>query len=189
MQYTAECSPRGILGWLSVRKPEAAIFVFGAVLRLSMGWNYHPRWSYDTDFHWEVVTWIAKHAKVPSPETVFEAFHPPLYYVLAAGLTNLGVSRTGMAWFSITTSILELGVIWAGLELYLTHSRVARVTALALAATTSALIHLGGMVYSESLNCLLNAVVLLLVPLVFRRQGGARWLPAMGLGSFSASPC
>jgi hypothetical protein len=170
------------LRFLSTHRPELAVFLLGVVLRLSMSWNFHPLWSYDTDFHWAVVTWVAEHREIPAPETLFEAFHPPLYYVLAAALTKLGVNRAGMAWLSIVPSILELAVIWAGLELYVTRSRVARVSALALAAVTSALIHLGGMVYPESLNCFLNAVILLVVPLVFRRQGADRWLPAMLVG-------
>jgi polynucleotide 5'-kinase involved in rRNA processing len=34
------------------------------LLRLSMVWNYHFAWSYDADFHWEVVQWILDHGTV-----------------------------------------------------------------------------------------------------------------------------
>lgn len=173
---------RRALAWLARRKLELVLFLLGVLLRLSMQWNYDAVWSYDADTHWQVVTWIAEHGKVPSPEVAFQAFHPPLYYALAAGLTKLGVTRAQMAWVSIIPSILNLAFIWAALELYVTHSRVARVMALGLAAVTSALIHLGGMVYPESLNGFWNGLVILVVPLVFRRRSGARWLPAMLIG-------
>jgi hypothetical protein len=182
MVVSEESRFRRARAWLSSRKLELGIFVLGVVLRLSMIWNYDVVWSYDAETHWQVVQWIAEHGKVPSPEISFSAFHPPLYYSLAAGLTKLGVSRAGVGWLSVIPSIVELGILWAGFELYVTTSRVARVMALALAAVTEALIHIGGMVYPESLNNFWNAVVLLIVPLVFRRHGGARWLPAMFVG-------
>src|SRR5882672_9847209 len=140
--------------WILDRKIETSVFLFGVLLRMTMAWNYHPGWSYDTDLHWEVVKWIAEHGRVPHPETTFESFHPPLYYGLAAALLKLGVTRFEMPWLSIVPGIIELGVVWAGLELYVTHSRVARVVSLFLAAVVSASIHLSGMNYPESLNCL-----------------------------------
>jgi len=161
--------------WLWSRKTELTILLLGVLLRMTMAWNYDVRWGYDANEHWDVVSWIAIHKRVPYPEFTFEAFHPPLYYSLAAWLTTLGVTRANMAGVSIVMSCLELAVIWMGVELYMDHSRLARVAALALAAVVSALIHLGGMVYPEALNCLLNAAVMLFVPLAFRRADSDRW--------------
>jgi hypothetical protein len=172
----------GVLAWLGSRKLELTLLLLGILLRTSMAWNYDARWSYDSPWHWEVVEWIAKHKRVPYPEFTFESQHPPVYYAIAAWLTTLGVSRQQMAWLSIVPSCLELIVIWIGLELYIPRSRLARVAALALASVTSALIHLGGMVYPESLSCFLNALVLLLIPLGFRRSGSDRWPRTITLG-------
>jgi 4-amino-4-deoxy-L-arabinose transferase-like glycosyltransferase len=172
-----------VLGWLGNRKLELAIFALGVLLRTSMAWNYAAEWSYDSDLHWAVVQWIAAHGHAPHPEATFEAFHPPLFYAFAAWLTTLGVTRSGMAWVSIVAGSLRLAVIWAGLELYVVHSRLARVLALTLAAVLAASVHLDGMVYPEALSCLWNALVMLLVPLAFRRTEGARWPLTLAIGA------
>jgi hypothetical protein len=170
------------LAWLFRRKIELALFLFGVLLRLSMFWNYDPSWSYDSNLHWEVIQWIADNGKTPAAEATFESFHPPLYYATGAWLLLHGVGRHGMAWFSIVCGIVRLGVIWAGLELYVPGSRLARIMALALAAVTAASIHLDGMVYPEALHCCLDAVAMLLVPLAFRRSTMARWPIALAIG-------
>lgn len=168
--------------WLRCRKIELAIFFFGILLRLTMSWNYDVRWSYDTDFHFAVVEWIAKHGRVPQAETTFEAFHPPLYYATAAGLLSLGMTRNSLAFFSIACGVVRLALIWAGLELFIVRSRWARVTALALAATLAASVHLDGMVYSEAMSCMLCALVMLLAALAFKRSGAERWPLTCGTG-------
>ena len=171
-----------VSAWLWRRKTELTFLLVGVFLRASMAWNYNPTSSYDSDEHWEVVQWIAAHKRVPYPEFTFEAFHPPLYYSLAAWLSTHGVSRANMPWLSIAASCLELVVIWTGAELYLRHSRWARIATLALAAILAGLIHLGGMNYPEALNCLLNATVMVLVPLAFRRAQSDRWPLTMLIG-------
>jgi len=170
------------LAWLFRRRIELALFLLGVLLRLSMYWNYHPAWSYDSNLHWEVIQWIADNGKAPSAEATFESFHPPLYYATSAWLLLHGVGRHGMAWFSIICGIVRLGVIWAGLELYVPGSRLARIMGLALAAVTAASIHLDGMVYPEALHGCLCAVAMLLVPLAFRRSMMARWPLALAIG-------
>jgi hypothetical protein len=163
------------LTWLGARKLELAIFGIGVLLRLSMYWNYHPRWSYDTDSHWAVVEWIVAHHAVPPSEATFSSFHPPLYYATAAWLVEHGLTRKAVTWFSIGCGIVRLAIIWAGLELYVVRSRWARVLGLGLAATISASVHIDGMVYPEALSCMLNAAAILVVPLAFRRRAEFRW--------------
>ncbi len=170
------------LRWLLRRKLELAIFALGVALRLSMAWNYHFSWNYDSDLHWDVVQWILEHDTVPNTESSFEAFHPPLYYLTAAWLVAHGVTRAGLVWLSIGCGVARLAIIWAGLELYVANSRAARVAGLALAAVISASVHLDGMVYTEALSCVLNAGVMLLLPLAFRRTGQFRWPLALVIG-------
>lgn len=50
---------------------------------------------------------------------MFEAFHPPLSYVVNAVLSAHGVSRANLAWVSILAGSAKLGLIWWGLEHYL----------------------------------------------------------------------
>jgi 4-amino-4-deoxy-L-arabinose transferase-like glycosyltransferase len=171
----------GAVRWLLRRKLELGLFMLGALLRCSMSWNYDARWSYDSDLHWDYVTWIIEHGRIPPTEAIFQAQHPPLYYFLAAQLVTLGVTRQAMVWFSIACGLARLGIIWTGLELFV-RSRLARVVALGLAAVIPAAVHLDGMVYTESLSCTLNTLALLLVPLAFRREGRERWLLTAAVG-------
>jgi hypothetical protein len=168
--------------WLLRRKIEIAIFLLGILLRLSMIWNYHFAWNYDSDAHWEVVQWIVKHGTLPTVESTFESFHPPLYYAIAAWLVRHGATRPSLVGLSITCGVIRLATIWAGLELYLVRSRCARIMALALAAVVSASVHLDGMIYTEAMSCMLLALVMLLVPLAFRRVGRFRWPLTLGIG-------
>lgn len=170
------------LRWLFRRKIELTIFLLGVLLRLSMVWNYHFTWSYDSEQHWDLVQWILNNQMVPNVESTFQSFHPPLFYAIAAWLIQHGFTRETVVWFSIVCGIIRLGTIWAGLELYVVRSRCARVMALALAAVVSASVHIDGMVYPEALNCLLNAVVMLLLPLAFRRAGKFRWPLTLVIG-------
>jgi hypothetical protein len=163
------------LAWCARRKLELALFTLGAALRASMRTRFRPEWSYDSDLHWEVVTWIAQHHRVPPVEAVFQAQHPPLYYSLAALLYELGVPRQEMVWLSILLGCVRLILIWAALERYLPNRRWARVPTLALAAILPASIHLDGMVYPEAMSCMWICAALLLVPKAF----GAPPLPRL----------
>src|SRR5450631_3710749 len=115
--------------WLGSRKLELLIFSIGVLLRASMTWSYKAEWSYDAQWHWEVVQWILDHHRIPTPSQVGEAQHPPLYYALAALLLRFGVTQAKMVGLSVIFGTLRLSMIWAGLELYLPHSRLARTSA------------------------------------------------------------
>jgi hypothetical protein len=133
--------------WTKNHWPELAAFFLGALLRVSMAWTYRPEWSYDYGDHWAVVTWILQHGHLPPVDALREAFHPPLFYVVAAQLLKLGVSSKQMIALPIVCGTLRLALIWYGLERYLAESRRARVAALALASVTASSVHIDGMVY------------------------------------------
>jgi 4-amino-4-deoxy-L-arabinose transferase-like glycosyltransferase len=166
---------RRALRWLMRRKIELGVFAIGVLLRLSMTWNYSYNWNFDSDEHWDLIQWIAHWGMVPTTETTFMSFHPPLFYGLAAWLVRLGVPRPSLIAISLVSGIVRLATLWAGLELYVVGSRVARVMALALAAVVAASVHVDGMISDEALSCALTAIALLLTPLAFRRTGRFRW--------------
>lgn len=164
-----------LLSFLGRRKLELGVLGIGILLRMSMAWNYHATWGYDADGHWQVVDWYVRHKSIPSPDDLFHAFHPPLFYVLAALLHSIGIARSELVWFSIGCGVVRLCLIWVAFELYLPRMRVARVSALALAAVTAASVHVDGMVYSEALSGMLLCAVMLLVPPLFNGRP-RRWL-------------
>lgn len=140
--------------------PEVSIFTLGVLLRMSMTWRYHAEWGYDAEAHWLYIQSIA-HGSLPDPATNFIAYHPPLYHAIAAGLVKLGASWQSLTWLSVICGVARLGIIWAGLELII-PSRLARLAALALAATLPSSLMIDGMIGNESLNCLLCAAAMLL---------------------------
>jgi hypothetical protein len=172
----------GLGAFLRSRKPELALFLLGVLLRMTMAWTFNVDWSYDSDQHWLVVRWIAEHGRVPPVEAVFEAFHPPLYYALSAILFTHGVSHAHMVWLPIACGVVRLGLLWAGFELYLPGSRVARISALALSAVLAASVHVDGMTYPEPLSGVWCAAALLLIPMAFRRPPQTRWRLGIPLG-------
>jgi hypothetical protein len=173
---------RTALSWLKTRRIEVAIFAFAVLLRASMSWSYKAEWGYDAFNHWEVVEWMLRHHAVPPPDAVRSAFHPPLYYSLAAFLFNLGVSRAAMVWLSILFGGIRLLLIWAGLELFLPRWRIARVAALFLAGVIGASVHIDGMVYPEAMSGMWNAAIMLITAIVLRRTPDRRWRLCVLLG-------
>lgn len=147
-----------------------------------MAWNYDSTWSYDYDAHWEVAQWIAEHGRVAPVDATVESFHPPLYYAMLAWFIRHGFTQPNMVWLSIAFGVTRLAIIWAGLELYVKNSRLARVVALSLAAVIYASVHIDGMVYPEALSCLWHAVIMLLLPRAFRSAPMKRWPAATLIG-------
>ncbi len=168
--------------WARGHAPELCLFALGLALRISM-LRFPLTSSYDFQQHNEYVAWIVKHWTLPSLTFNFESFQPPLFYVVAASLVRAGLRMGHLGSLQVTIGCLRLALIWAGLELYLRRSRLARCAALALTAVMSTSIHLEGMLGNEALNTLLAAVVLVTAPLLFRRATRRRWLLAAVVGA------
>jgi hypothetical protein len=168
--------------WAKRHWPELAIFSLGAFLRVSMAWTYRPEWSYDFADHWAVVTWILQRGHLPPVDALREAFHPPLFYFVAAQLLKLGVSPRQMMALPIACGTIRLALIWYGLERYLPEARRARLAALALASVTASSVHIDGMVYSEALSGMVNAAGMLLAAEMLRREPTKRWRLAIATG-------
>ncbi|MEO6602424.1 MAG: glycosyltransferase family 39 protein [Polyangiaceae bacterium] len=168
--------------WLRSRKPELAVFLLGALLRVSMSWTYPRGWAFDYSDHWDVVKFILDNGRIPQVEELREAFHPPFFYVTSALWLKLGVTPAQLVAESIACGIVRLGLIWAGLEIFVAHSRAARLSALALAAVLAASVHVDGMVHPEALNGLWTTTAMLLAAVGFRRTGAARWRMACAAG-------
>lgn len=173
---------RPIGRFLRARWPELLVFWFGVVLRLSMVWNYHFRWNFDSDSHWQLIEWMRVYGAASNTESMFQAYHPPLFYGLSAWLVAHGWTRPMLMAIPVSTGILRFGILWLGLELHLKRFRRARVIALLLAAILPASIHMDGMIFGEGLSCLLHAIILILLPYAFRRESPYRWTFCLWIG-------
>jgi len=161
---------------------ELLLIALGIFLRGSMAFTYDVRWGYDFPDHWAYVEWFLGNRELPSVMISRAAYHPPLYYWLAALVHRAGVPMLHMNVISILCGSLRLLVIWFGLERNLAWNRPARLVALAIAAILPASVHIDGMVTNEGLNNLLAAVALVLMLEIFRCEGTRRWLLALVLG-------
>jgi hypothetical protein len=171
-----------VLEWVRHRHVECALILLGIFLRLTMRWRYDVNWGYDADAHWQYVEWIVWHRALPPVDAMVEAFHPPLFYASIAWLFRHGVSREAMVFVPMACGIARLGLIWAGLEMYLGNQRWAIRSALALAAVLPASVQVDGMVYPEAVSCLLVTGAMIVIPLAFRGPVEKRWWPAITSG-------
>jgi 4-amino-4-deoxy-L-arabinose transferase-like glycosyltransferase len=71
-------------GWL----PEGLVIAAALALRLGLVARYDPRWGPDAESHVANVAWYAAHRTLPPLAQNRVAYHPPLFYVVAAGLLH-----------------------------------------------------------------------------------------------------
>ncbi len=172
--------------WARVRtfarahKLELGIVLVGVLLRVSMRFTYNVVCSYDWSAHIQTIDWWVAHDSIPRFDYNNTTYHPPLFYWLASRFLRAGASRQSLGLISIVAGCLRLGVVWWGLERYLTRSRCARVVALALLAIFPADIHLDGMVTNEGLSTLFSAFAIVLAPCVLSAEGAAARRHAFG---------
>ncbi len=162
--------------------PELSLISLGVFLRVTMAYTYDVRWGYDFPDHAAYIDWFLAHRELPSIMVSRAAYHPPLYYLLAALVSRAGVSMLHMNVLSIICGSLRLLVIWFGLERILASHRPARLVALVVAAVLPASVHIDGMVTNEALSNLLSAVAIVLMFEILRSEARRRWLLALSLG-------
>jgi len=163
------------LAFAAAHVPELVILGFGVVLRLTLHFSYPPMGGYDGPYHWEVVDFIAKTGELPRTDQLFEAFHPPLFYVIGAVLVRLfGAGPEGVQWISILSGIARLSLTWLALELYV-GKRNARLLGLGLAAVLPVSVQIDGTLNAEALSNMLGLAVIILLPRAFEAEPKRRW--------------
>jgi hypothetical protein len=159
--------------WLRSRIPELAFVLLGVGLRLSMRFWYDVSLGYDFPTHHQYVRYIVDHHSLPPYNLNVAAYHPPLFYLLAALMEGSGLSPQATTAISAVSASVQLLLMWLGLELYLRESRFARVLAIAVAAILPAAVHVAGMASNEALSDVFCTGALVLLPQVVARRGRA----------------
>jgi len=167
--------------WARAHAAELCILGAGILVRLSMALLYDARLGYDFNAHWPNIRYVAERQTLPPPDYNTESCQSPLYYVIAAAMVARGLDAGAVGWLGALWGVARLALIWAGLEKWLPESRLARVTALALAAVLPASAHLDGMITNETLVMLVSAAVFVAAPsaIAAARTGGVA--PMVGL--------
>jgi hypothetical protein len=162
------------------RIPELAILLVAILVRVSMARTFSPQAGYDFVDHWGYVQWIAKHHSLPPIGLNYDSYSAPLYYLLAATLKIAGWGPPGIRGLSFLFAGLRLALLWGALELFLPARRLARLTALALAAVLPTAVHVDGMLSNEPLSCLLCMAAIFGMPRLLRVGGARRLSVAVG---------
>ena len=158
----------------------------GVLLRLSMALTYDARIGYDFNSHWPYIQYLVeRHALPPLPYNA-SAYHPPLYYLVAAFLVAHGLGAGALGWLAALCGVIRLGLVWLGLERWLPESRLARVVALALAAVIPPAVQVDGMITNETLVMLLSAAALVAAPAAIAATRAGRVGPMVGLALLMA---
>lgn len=118
------------------RSAAIAILVAGAALRLYLAWRNPPGNAYDD--HLEPLFLLLRDGAIPDKLACWQCYHPPVLYVLAAGIAKvllwLGAStqavEKGAQLFGCSLGIGTLVFVWLTLE-RLPLAPVARLAALA----------------------------------------------------------
>ncbi len=142
---------------------------------------YDARLGYDFNAHWPTILYYAERHAVPPLDLNAETCQPPLFYVIAAAVVARGLDAGALGWLGALWGVARLALIWVGLEKWLPGSRLARVTALALAAVLPASAHLDGMITNETLLMLLSAAVIVVAPSAIAAARTGRVAPMVGL--------
>jgi hypothetical protein len=166
--------------------PELIVLGVGVLLRLSMALTYDARIGYDFNSHWPYIQYlVARHELPPLPYNA-SAYHPPLYYLVAAFLVAHGLGVGALGWLAALCGMIRLGLVWVGLERWLPESRLARIVALALTAVIPPAVQVDGMITNETLVMLLSAAALVVAPAAIAAARAGRVGPMVGLGLLTA---
>jgi hypothetical protein len=179
--FMGEGTSRRLRRWILTYWPELAALALGFLFRASMALTYDARVGFDFTGHWPYVEYLVEKHALPPLEYKTTTYHPPLYYLVAAGFVGLGFDAGALGWLAALWGMARLGVIWVALERWLPESRLARIVALFAAAIIPAGVQLDGMVTNETLNVLLAAVVFLLAPAALATAREGRVRPTVGL--------
>jgi 4-amino-4-deoxy-L-arabinose transferase-like glycosyltransferase len=148
-------------------------FLAGVVLRLFVFLFQDP---FNNDYHFQVIDWIHKNGTIPIATQLSQAYHPPLYYVLAQLFYGGDFSMPGLKvlqLFSLLTSLLTFVVFTLMINRFIESERVRR-SATLLAACLPQLIMFGNFVSNDSLANLIGALLFLQAYLYVEKPNPAR---------------
>jgi hypothetical protein len=184
----ATCATAAFLATLfhaRISWPEAAILLAGAGLRelYLFGAPYFVR-SFDYWGHEQYIDFVARNFSLPAPNANWEAFQPPLYYILTGAGTRIMLAL-GMAedqryvLWQLLSIVISIGALLAGYaivsQLYTSTDR-SRLYLPAILAVAPPLVFNAARVSNDGLLTLLAFTWLALLLRYWRKPEGASWV-------------
>ncbi|HTK48762.1 MAG TPA: glycosyltransferase family 39 protein [Gemmatimonadaceae bacterium] len=153
-----------------------ALLYAGVLLRLAL---FVPLYPTNNDDHFGVIQYILREHALPPSDVLSQAYHPPLYYLLAAPFAALGGVR-GAEVLSLLFSLANLWLLARFLDCTELVARTGtRRHALALAAFLPQFVVFGLFVTNDTLSYLVGTGFLLVAFAYVERPSGRR-LTAVG---------
>jgi hypothetical protein len=162
---------------------EPLALLLAIALRLRLAETYDPHWGYDVESHLGYLRYVAIHGALPPLHLLRTAYHPPLFYWVAALAARHGATLAGLRSIDLWAAIARLGLLAWGLRRLLPESALARTFALVLAGVLPAALQVDGMLSNEAPSILFCTAALILGALALRAQGRARWALSAGLAA------
>jgi tetratricopeptide (TPR) repeat protein len=145
--------------------------------------------GFDASSHLEYVSYIQEHGRLPKAAEGWEMFQPPLYYLMAAGLLQVGhcaaFQPSGMMllrFLSLLIGAADLALIFAGLRMIFPNDWKKPLTGLVLAAFLPAQVCLLHYTTNETLSALfVTASLVVGLHLVRAGQPWGGWYCLLGI--------
>lgn len=148
----------------------------GVLLRVVL---FAPLYPTNNDDHFGVITYVLREHALPPSDVLSQAYHPPLYYLLAAPFAALGGVR-GAEVFSLLLSVANLWLLARFIDRTQLITRTStRRHALALAAFLPQFVVFGLFVSNDTLSYLVGTLFLL-VAFAYLERPDAKRLAALG---------
>jgi hypothetical protein len=143
---------------------DAAPLALAILLRLLLPITYSADQGYDYWAHFHHIEYIAKHHTLAPLGLNNATYHPPLFYLLAAGLYGVGLGARELIVLPLLLGIARLVIFFYALRRFLPEDRLARALAMTLAGLLPCGLLLDGMLTNEALLGPLSLLAMLLLP-------------------------
>jgi hypothetical protein len=151
-------NPGRFLAPLETGRALRAVLVIGLVMRVAVFAVLRPE---NNDPHLEVIQYIFEERALPTADLMLMAFHPPLYYLLAAPWLAFQSAKVVQV-FSLLLSLVNFALLYRIIRATsLLQSPMARLHALLFLALLPQFIIFGNFVSNDTLAYLLGTVIAL----------------------------
>src|ERR1022692_1511025 len=99
-------SENRLVAWLEAPKTLLALGIFARILTF---WFLNPQ---NNDNHFRVIEFLVENGRLPLYTEAFAAFHPPLYYLLAAPFLKVFGTEKAVQFLSLGLSIASLVILY-----------------------------------------------------------------------------
>ena len=170
-------SENRLVAWLEAPKTLLALGIFARILTF---WFLNPQ---NNDNHFRVIEFLVENGRLPLYTEAFAAFHPPLYYLLAAPFLKVFGTEKAVQFLSLGLSIASLVILYILIYKYgLIRGRLSQLYSFLLVCFLPQFVMFSLYVSNDTLTIFLGALIVLQSR---RFIQAARWKEGLLLAIFT----